>query len=153
VTLAHEMPQREITATDISPAALEVARHNAIRHGVERRVEFIEGDLAADLIGPFAAIVSNPPYVAEGDRKRLAPEVLREPAVALFAGADGLDVIRRIIAMAPRRLAPGGWLVFEIGQGQAPAVCALLRMDPQFEEISVLKDLAGIDRAIVARRR
>lgn len=152
VALAHGLPSRQVVGTDISRAALAVARRNAARHGVEGRVEFIEGDLAAESAGPFAAIVSNPPYIAEAERSSLAPEVLREPGVALFGGADGLDVIRRLVAAAAPLLVPLGWLVIEAGHGQAAAVAALVRNTHTCEEVRTLRDLAGIQRAIVARR-
>lgn len=149
VALAREWPDARVTAVDLAPAALEVARRNADRHGVGARIAFLAGDLYAPLPAgaSFDLIVSNPPYLALGDAA--SPEVAFEPRAALFAGADGLAVIRRLIAGAPARLRPGGMLLVEIGQGQADAVLALAaaaglraRAEP---------DLAGIPRLLVAQ--
>lgn len=129
IALAVQLPEAEIAASDVSAAALAVARDNAARHGVAERIDFREGDLLApwaDAQRAFDVIVSNPPYVAERARATLAPTVREfEPAGALFAGTDGLDVIRRVLAEAPPRLAPGGDLLVEIGHDQADAAGAL----------------------------
>ncbi len=147
VALAHALPARRVTATETSADALKIARRNAARHGVTARVNFAPGDLAAGQRGPFAAVVSNPPYIAAGDRASLAPEVRAEPEAALFAGTDGLDIIRRLVATTPDLLAPRGWLLLEIGAGQAREVERL--MDAAgFREITIHRDLAGIERVI-----
>jgi release factor glutamine methyltransferase len=147
LALKAERPDLEVLATDASADALAVAAANASRLGLE--VGFRHGDLLADA-GPVDAVVSNPPYVAEGDRPALMPEVARwEPAAALFAGPDGLDVIRRLVPAAAA--AGAGFLALEVGAGQAPAV-ARLAAEAGFAEASVGRDLAGIERVVVARR-
>ena len=153
VALAYNLPDARITATEISAAALEVARANAARNGVAERVRFFEGDLLAPVAGElFDLVVSNPPYVPEGDRDALSVEVRDyEPAQALFAGADGLAIYRRLIPAAFAALVRGGSVALEIGYGQQGAVDALLA-DAGFTEIEFTKDLQGIPRVAVARR-
>jgi release factor glutamine methyltransferase len=153
ITLALECPVARIVATDISPAALEVAAANAVRHCVAHRIEFRRGSLVAGLNDPADLIVTNPPYVPERDRASLSPEVRdHEPAQALFGGEDGLDVIRELIPAAVQALRPGGWLVMEIGAGQWDAVQDLARR-AGFEQAGVHDDLAGIARVVVAESR
>ncbi len=153
VTLAGELPSAQIYATDISPAALKIARGNAADHHVAERVQFVTGDLFAALPPrpgvTFDLIVSNPPYVRRDEIFTLAPEVSRwEPRVALDGGIDGLEFYRRIVAMAPDYLAAGGALVLEIGADMASAVVALCG---RFREIAVHQDYAGKDRVVSAR--
>jgi release factor glutamine methyltransferase len=137
----------------VSSDALAVARRNAERHGVASRVELARADLLAGIDGPFDLVVANPPYVAERDRPTLQPEVLdHEPPLALFAGDDGLDVIRRLIPEAGARLAPGGRLLFEFGFGQADAVAELISSTPRLTMVGLRPDLQGIPRVAVARR-
>jgi release factor glutamine methyltransferase len=152
VALAHKLPGAEITAIDISAAALSIARGNAELNGVAERIRFLEGDLLAPVTGEqFELVVSNPPYVAESDRESLAVEVRDyEPAVALFAGR-GLDVYRRLIPGARELLAPGGYLALEIGYGQDSAIARLLA-GAGFEEIEFTGDLQGIPRVASGRR-
>ena len=153
VTLAAERHAVRVVATDVSGAALEVARENARRLRVRERVTFVEGSLFAGLDEPPDLIVSNPPYVREIDRPTLATDVVgHEPHAALFAGPDGLDVIRALVQEASRRLAPGGWLVFEIGFDQADAVLALIGAAGTFEAVDVVPDLESRPRVVVARR-
>lgn len=154
VALVHALPHAEIVAVDISEAALAVAKENAQHNGVERRVHFVRSDLM-DLVADecanasFDAIVSNPPYVAEADRKTLAKEVRDfEPAQALFSGATGLEIYPRLIAQAVPLLVPGGWLLMEIGQGQREPVAAMLR---DWDEVDFVSDLQGIPRVAIAR--
>lgn len=148
LALKHERPDLDVIATDASGDALAVARANAGRLGLE--VAFAEGDLLAPVDGPLDAVVSNPPYVAEADRLRLMPEVSRwEPGAALFAGADGLDVIRRLVPQAGERGAV--FVALEVGLGQADAVRALLA-DAGYPETGAERDLAGIERVAWARR-
>jgi release factor glutamine methyltransferase len=153
VALAHELPEAVVTATDFSAAALNVARANARRNNVAERVRFLEGDLLEPVAREqFDIVISNPPYVAEGDRESLAVEVRDyEPAQALFAGADGLDVFRRLIPQAFYALAPGGYLVLEIGHGQEPPVGALLG-EAGFESVEFSDDLQGIARVACAQK-
>jgi release factor glutamine methyltransferase len=153
LALAVKLPGAAITATDISAAALDLARENAQQNGVAERLRFVEGDLLAPVAQEkFDVVVSNPPYVPESDRATLAVEVREfEPAMALFAGDDGLAVYRRLIPAAHAALAEGGWIALEIGYGQADAVGALLA-EAGFEEIGFTADLQGIERVAVARR-
>lgn len=140
-------PGAEVTATDISEEALSLAKENAERLGAD--VKFVQGDLFSPLDGEkFNVIVSNPPYIPETLRGRLQAEVEREPALALFAGDDGLDFYRRIAAEAPAHLLAGGRLCLEIGDGQGDAVKALLY--EEFTDIQVLNDLNGLPRVVSA---
>jgi release factor glutamine methyltransferase len=146
LALAHERPDLDVIGTDASADALEVARANAQRLGLA--VAFRHGDLLAGAPGPFDAVVSNPPYVEDG--ARLEPEIVGyEPALALRAGPDGLDVLRRLIpgvgASDARRV------VLEVGAGQAAAVGRLLR-EAGFAAVETRADLAGIERVVVGRR-
>jgi release factor glutamine methyltransferase len=152
VALAHERPLARVTAVDISPAALAVAQRNAAAHGVADRVVFIESDLCAALPDDarFDVIASNPPYLAPYDA--VSPELASEPQGALYAGADGLDVIRRLLAAASDRMHPGGRLLVEIGMGQAEAVLSLARQ-AGLQGAQVAPDLANIPRVLVAYRR
>jgi release factor glutamine methyltransferase len=146
LALKSERPDLEVVATDSSDEALDVARANAQRLGLG--VAFHLGDLLADVSGPLDAIVSNPPYVE--DDAQLAPEIVRyEPALALRAGPDGLDVIRRLLPAAGATEART--VALEIGAGQAAAVAALMR-EAAFPEVEVVPDLAGIERVLVGRR-
>lgn len=143
VCLACEFPRAAVEATDVSAAALAVARGNAERHGVSR-IRFAEGDLFAPLSGSFDLIVSNPPYVPEG--ADLPPEVACfEPPAALFAGPDGLAVLRRLIRGAGAYLAADGRFVVEFGFGQADAVRGIARA-AGFREVMLHSDLQGIPR-------
>lgn len=153
VAAAKGSPKFAVTASDLSDAALDVARWNAERNGVSDRVEFHHGDLFDALPGDatFDMILSNPPYVAEGEYESLPPDIrLHEPAAALLAGADGLDVLRRIADEAPRRLNPGGHLLVELDPKQAEPVADLLR--PNFREVRFVKDLAGKVRVVHAMK-
>ena len=153
VALAHECRSAFVIATDVSDAALDVARRNAARHRADARIRFTNADLLAGIVGAFDLIVSNPPYVPERERAALEPEVREhEPAAALFGGADGLAVIRRLIAEAPPHLEPGGALVFEIGAGQADEVGQLISRTPGLTMVGLRPDLQGIPRTAIARR-
>ncbi|MDX6676121.1 MAG: release factor glutamine methyltransferase [Solirubrobacteraceae bacterium] len=143
----HERPDLRVVATDVSAEALEVARSNARALGLE--IELREGDLLAG-VERCDAVLSNPPYVTEGERASLPPEVARhEPAGALFAGADGLDVIRRLVPAAAS--AGASLLAIEVGAGQADAVVRLVR-EAGFADAAARTDLAGIERVVVGRR-
>ena len=146
LALKSERPDLRLVATDASADALEVARMNAGRLGLE--VEFRHGDLLADVAGPLDAIVSNPPYV--DDSAPLAPEIAGfEPALALRSGPDGLDVIRRLLPAAGATTAR--LVALEIGSEQAAAVTELVR-EAGFPEVAVARDLAGLDRVVTGRR-
>ena len=148
VSLAHARPQSHLTAVDLSPASLEVARRNAQRHGVLDRVTFLQSNLLGAVPGAdFDMVVSNPPYIAEGEV--LESQVSNyEPHPALYAGPTGLEVYERLIPEARKVLKPGGWLLLEIGFGQQPAVEALLR---GWRSVSVVHDLQGIPRVLQAQ--
>jgi release factor glutamine methyltransferase len=153
VAIAYERPAARVVAADISPAALEVARRNAARHGVADRVSFRHGDLLHGIEGPFDAILANPPYVVDGARDALQPEVRdHEPALALFGGREGLDLVTRLVADAPKRLRAGGSLVFEFGLGQDVEIEQLIENSPELELVELRRDLEGIARTAVARR-
>ena len=150
LALLSELPNAVGTATDISAAALDVARANAERSGVARRCTLIACDIAAGVLGPFDLIVSNPPYVVHGEIASLPPEVRDyDPALALDGGADGLDAYRAIAAQARGPLAPGGKLIVELGAGQEAAVRVLFTK-AGLAAAAVLNDLAGIPRALTA---
>jgi release factor glutamine methyltransferase len=151
VTVALERPDVEVIATDVSRDALTIARANAARHGVDARVDFRDAAFAGDLVDAADLIVTNPPYVAERERDALSPDVRDyEPSLALFGGNDGLDVIRALVPHAARALRRGGWLVMEIGQGQAAAIEDIVR-HAGFDWLGTRNDLAGIPRVVVAR--
>ena len=151
VALAHKLPHAAVTAIDLSAATLAIARENAKRNGVAFR--FLEGDLLAPVAEErFDFIVSNPPYVPETDRATLSVEVREyEPALALFAGDDGLEVYRRLIPAAFDALTPGGFVALEIGYGQSVAITELLTRSG-FEQIEFVPDLQGIPRVACAQR-
>jgi release factor glutamine methyltransferase len=153
IALATERRAAMLTATDISEAALEVARQNAILRGVGSRIGFLRTSFLDDAIGPFDLIVANPPYVPTFARTALAPDVREfEPHAALFGhGADGLDEARAILAQAATRLAPGGWLLMEFGYGQGDEVREGASRVPGLRVEMILRDLQGHERTLVAR--
>jgi release factor glutamine methyltransferase len=154
VAIAYERPNVHVAATDLSEAALAVAGRNAERHGVRHQLALVRTDLMNGVGGPFDAIVSNPPYVRESDRGGLQAEVkLFEPALALFAGDDGLAVVRGLIDQSAARLAPGGLLFFEFGDGQEPAVRELIAASGTLTMVDVKHDLHQIARVAIAARR
>jgi release factor glutamine methyltransferase len=152
VALAHQLSQASISAIDLSKSALAIARENARLNGVDLR--FLDGDLLAPVYAEkFEFVVSNPPYVSTTDRATLSVEVRDyEPALALFAGDDGLEVFRRLIPAAFALLVPGGYLALEIGCGQSPAITELLAHSG-FEQIEFVPDLQGIPRVACAQRQ
>jgi release factor glutamine methyltransferase len=163
VSLAVHLPEATIYATEISPAALAVARRNAERHGVAERVWLLAGDLLSPCPGPVDLIVSNPPYVSTGEWASLPASVRDyEPSLALDGGPDGLDVVRRLLAQAAATwvsghrpptgvgglASPGGALLIEIGAGQGEAAANLARTFFPQATVRVLPDLAGRDRVL-----
>jgi len=192
IALAHHLPDAHITATDISPAALEVAAANAARHHVTNQIHFLESDLLSELQAnpaphssrsderdrqapaftrearreqyevprreqyevprreQYEVLVSNPPYVSTTDRETLHPQVRdHEPSTALFAGASGLDIYRRLIPQALAALKPNGLLALEIGQGQRDAIAELLA---DWNSLRFVNDLQQIPRVALARK-
>ena len=149
-TLAAERPSWHVTLADVSEDALALAKENAAALGIGN-ARFLRSDLFSAVEGEFDGIVANLPYVPESERASLSREVMHDPALALFGGADGLDVIRRFIPEAFRRLKPGGWMVLEIGHDQASQVEEILRSSG-FADIEVKTDLSGVARFPFARR-
>lgn len=151
LALAKELPRAEIHATDISPAALEIARANAARHQVEKRICFRESDLLSGLPeNGFDFVVSNPPYVGESEEDQVQLEVRKfEPRNAVFAGPTGLEVIERLIPQAEAALVPGGWLVMEIS---GTIVNGIKRRLAGWEDVQIVKDLQGIPRVAAAQK-
>ena len=153
LSLASELPHAEITATDLSLAALQIAAENADHLHTRERIRFLAGDLFEPVASErFDLVVSNPPYVARDDAGSLPPELSHEPEMALFAGADGLEVIRRLVAEAGDHLSPGGWLFIELSPEQIETVEQEL-VDAGFQEIERRFELARLPRVVGARRR
>jgi release factor glutamine methyltransferase len=156
VALAREFPRASIMATDRSRTSLDVARSNARLYGVDEKITF----LAGDLLGPisvarasFDLLVANLPYVPSGELSRLQPEVaLYEPPLALCGGEDGLDLYRALIPAAFSCIVPGGWLMLEVGNGQAEAVASMIKATRRFSAAAIGEDLSGIARVVKARR-
>jgi release factor glutamine methyltransferase len=158
VTLATILDGVRIVAVDCSAEALETAKSNAISHGVEKKIEWIEGDLLAPLrdgklIGTVDVIVSNPPYIAEGEWEQLQPEVRNfEPRVALLAGQKGTEFHERLFHDSKEFLDPDGLLVMEIGQGHLPLVRQAADRVGGYTGLQTVTDDAGIERVVIARR-
>jgi release factor glutamine methyltransferase len=159
VALAHELPHAEIMATDISAAALDVARRNAARHAVADRIHFLECDLLDALLSsslaprpsPFDLIVCNPPYVGRNESGTLAREVRdHEPHAALFGGPTGVEIYSRLIEQAGALLRAGGILALELGYNSADEVRKMFQVQGRWANVSVTNDLAGIPRVLAA---
>jgi release factor glutamine methyltransferase len=149
--VAKNWPNARYIATDISPAALEIAAFNAKRPRLAGRVEFVQGDLLQPVPVQADVVAANLPYIPTDVWQELPPEIRdHEPREALDGGVDGLAQLRRLIASAPEHLAGDGALLLEVGDGQAPAVLELLSNAFPTWRHHCLKDLAGIDRAVVA---
>lgn len=156
VSVARECTRAEVWATDVSTAALRVARENARRHGVGRRIRWLQGDLFAPLQGlveSFDALVCNPPYIPSREMARLPRDVGEwEPALALDGGADGMDFYRRIVREGAPHLQEGGLLALEVGADLAGPVSETFRAREAFRRVRVLKDYAGLPRVVAAER-
>ncbi len=150
VSLALKAPQAAVSACDISPTALDLARENAERHQTADRITFYESDLLASLAGPFDAIVANLPYIPTGEIPSLSREVRHDPVLALDGGSDGLALIRRLAGEAEGKLSPGGLLALEIGHGQAGPVAEILSSH-NFRDISRHRDYQNTERFLTAR--
>lgn len=144
LTLAAEKPGSHVTLVDVSEDALSLTRENAEKLGVGN-VDILRSDLFDQVKGSFDLIVANLPYVPESEARTMARELSHDPALALFSGADGMDLLRRLIPAARGFLKPGGWLVLEIGHDQASQVRLCLE-ESGFAEIGIRKDLGGIAR-------
>jgi len=151
ITIARQRPACRVAATDVSDRALDIANRNVQKHEVSGRVTLLAGDILQPLLagGPqFDGLVSNPPYIRDDERKGLQPEVaLHEPAEALFAGSDGLDIVRRIVIDAPKVLKPGAFIVLEVDPAQCKTVVTLLE-SAGFHTINIHRDLSGNDRIV-----
>jgi release factor glutamine methyltransferase len=152
VALAKEFPQSEIHATEISPAAIEMARTNAARHQVENRIKFHQTDLLEGVLSAyFDFVVSNPPYVGESEEDHVQLEVRKfEPRHAIFAGPTGLEIIERLIPQAEVALKPAGFLIMEISGTIAEEVKDLLS---SWMEVRLKNDLQGIPRVAIAQKK
>ena len=153
VALAHDQPELRVTALDCSAEALEVARGNARRNGVLEHVDCLAGDLNSLPPGPFDMIVSNPPYIPSRNWEQLMPEVRdHEPRLALDGGDDGLEAYRRIAVQALKILSPGGWLLVEVGIGQAAVVSALFKA-AGLTDVAQRDDYARIPRVVMGQNK
>jgi len=156
IAAAKHLPGSRVTAIDASPAALEIARDNARRHGVADRIEFLLGDLLAPVAAgqPFDFVVSNPPYVKESEWASLARDVRDyEPRTALLAGPEGTEVIAKLLPQVANRIAPGGYLLIEISPTIHDAVLALLAADNRWDPGPTVRDLNRLPRVVQAKRK
>ena len=153
VTLAAELPSSRVVATDVSAEALAVAHQNAERLGVAERVAFVNTSYLSDVDGRFDLVVTNPPYVRDGDKRALSPDVRHEPEVALFGGPDGLRDVSGVLDAAVEKLTSGGWFVMEFGYGQEDDVSLLVTARAVLRLDHIRNDLQGIPRTAVVQRR
>ena len=151
IAIAHHLPRATVYATDSSEAALQIADINRRRHAVSERVHIRQGDLLEALRGPVDVIVSNPPYLTTLDIANLQTEVRQEPLAALDGGADGLDVLRRLLRQAPSYIRPGGQLLMEIAPQQLVAVLQIGRQAFPTAQASFTRDLMGAPRVVSIR--
>lgn len=161
IALLKNLPGARGVATEVCPRAAEVAKANALRHGVEERLDIMVGDLLAPLLdhpitraaGALDYVVSNPPYIPDNEWDCVGPNVKEhEPHLALRGGVDGLDYVRRLLADAPRLLKPGGLMLIEVADSRAEEARALMAGQPMLGETRVLKDVDGLPRVVVAPR-
>lgn len=155
ISIAHRAKSARVAAVDVSPDALEVAKRNATAHGVADRIDFHLGDLFGPIPegAKYDLIVSNPPYIADGEFAELSPDVRdHEPRLALSGGPDGLAFYRRIATDAGRFLKPGGWVLVEMGWTQNDAVRAIFAERPEFALADTAKDMGGRYRVAMAKR-
>lgn len=149
IALAWHLPRAKIYASDVSAPALEVAATNCRRHGVERRVELLLGDMLEALPEPVDLIVANLPYITDKEMKELSPEIRQfEPRIALAGGEDGLDKVRQLCRQVSGKLKPGGCLLLEIGLGQAGELTTFLSTLYPSAGVKVIPDYDGIDRVV-----
>ena len=156
ITLAKQIKNCKIAATDVSEAALNVAKTNAQTHEVEDRVKFFQGDLLEALpagSNPVHLIVSNPPYIGEAEIETVDSQVKdHEPAIALFSGEFGTEIITRLIEQAPDFLLPGGCLIFETSPIVMEKCVHIVESNPAFEKVDVIKDYGGHERVVIAQK-
>jgi release factor glutamine methyltransferase len=153
IALAREIPRARITATDVSPHALSVARRNAQRHDVADRMTFVETSFLEGIEVGADLIVSNPPYVPSVSEPGLTPEIRDyEPPVAVFSGEDGLEGVRSVLLGAASTLAAGGWLVMEFGCGQDECVTSLVDETAGLRLVKIRHDLQDIPRVVICRK-
>ena len=149
IALAMHLPHVKIYATDISPAALEVAQYNCQRYGVRDRINFLHGDLLEPLPEPVHLILANLPYIRESELGSLSPEIaMFEPQLALNGGTDGLEQICKLISHAPDNLLPGSAILLEISPDQSQYVYALVEEHFPYNEVCMTHDLNGLDRVV-----
>jgi release factor glutamine methyltransferase len=149
ITFALECPNLQVVGSDISPLALNLARENAKIHGLDDRIEWIQSDLLGSVAGSFDFAVANLPYISTAELPKLAPEVQRDPHLALDGGAEGLAVIRRAIQDVPKVLTEGGFVILEVGFDQADRVTDLMTAQ-KFRDISIENDYQGVQRFVTA---
>ncbi|MFH2011818.1 MAG: peptide chain release factor N(5)-glutamine methyltransferase [Pseudomonadota bacterium] len=157
IALAKELRRVMIVATDISDVAVKTAKENASLHGVEENITFLQGSLfkpVSERTGAFSLVISNPPYIPIESFKDLQPEVRDfEPRVALNGGQEGLKFYRKILSQAGRYLAKDGWLMMELGEGQAEKVTRLIELTGEFSSSYIVKDFSGIERVVKAQKK
>ncbi|HPM69530.1 MAG TPA: peptide chain release factor N(5)-glutamine methyltransferase [Smithellaceae bacterium] len=154
LALAKELPEPKITATDISPAALKIAKKNARNLKLGKNIEFLKGDLFAPVKGLFDIIVSNPPYISAAEYEELPRGVKDfEPKIALLAGQTGVEFYEKLIYQSKNHLKKDGWLLMEIGAPQAEKIRDIMQECAFFEDIDVRRDYAGHDRVIKGRKK
>jgi len=151
VTVACELENSWLTAIDKTQSAIGMARKNAALYGVGSKINFIKSDLfsALDPENKYDLILSNPPYISEGEYKRLPPEVLADPKISLVSGVEGLDIIKELINKAPNYLKDNGRLMFEIGYNQGERIKELTRNNEHYRSFTIFKDLNNIDRVVI----
>jgi release factor glutamine methyltransferase len=149
ISVAHTIPTSHVMATDVSPDALAIARQNALTHGVEQRIAFVETTYLDGVELDFDVIVANPPYVRASDKLALSRAVQHEPDVALFSGDEGLIAIEGVLDAAVAWLNPRGWLVMEFGFGQSRAIEGLVLARPTLRLDHIRNDLQGIPRTAI----
>ena len=153
VSILVNIPDIEITASDISTKALETAQRNAERHGVRDRLYLLEGDLFAGSTGPYDFIISNPPYIPEQQKKTLQKDILdHEPHAALFAGEHGLDVIDRVITEGRKFLLPDSWILVEIGDEQYQKIIRKHEIENNFSKVEAVEDYTGTVRVLCLQK-
>jgi release factor glutamine methyltransferase len=153
VSIAHSIPHCTMVATDVSQAAVDVARQNAVRHSVADRIEFVCTSWLDGVSGVFGIIAANPPYVRDIDKRGLSADVLQEPHVALFGGTTGFDHIETVLSTAVHMLRPGGWLVMEFGFGQEDDVRERAGRHEELRIDHLRADLQGLARTVIIQRR